>query len=126
MLKTIADKHGRTPAQVALRYQLQRGVVALAKSFHEKRMRENLQVGSRAAGSRGRQGRAGPGPGQAIGVCPCVRGEAHASAVFNAATLCLLRGGGGGGQSSKPGSGWGLGGPGKLSLDSFSCEMKIG
>lgn len=44
VLKTIADKHGRTPAQVALRYQLQRGVVALAKSFHEKRMRENLQV----------------------------------------------------------------------------------
>ncbi|KAM7154832.1 LOW QUALITY PROTEIN: uncharacterized protein WM277_011945 [Molossus nigricans] len=34
----------RTPAQVALRYQLQRGVVVLAKSFTEKRIRENFQV----------------------------------------------------------------------------------
>ncbi|XP_039726918.1 aldo-keto reductase family 1 member C1 homolog isoform X2 [Pteropus medius] len=44
VIKAIADKHGRTPAQVALRYQLQRGLVVLAKSFNEKRMRENLQV----------------------------------------------------------------------------------
>uniref|UniRef100_A0A8C8X161 NADP-dependent oxidoreductase domain-containing protein n=1 Tax=Panthera leo TaxID=9689 RepID=A0A8C8X161_PANLE len=32
------------PAQVALRYQLQRGVGALAKSFNEERIRENFQV----------------------------------------------------------------------------------
>lgn len=37
-------KHRRTPAQVALHYQLQRGVVALAKSFSEKRIKENFQV----------------------------------------------------------------------------------
>lgn len=85
MLKTIADKHGRTPAQVALRYQLQRGVVALAKSFHEKRMRENLQVGSRAAGSRGRQGRA-----RALGWArpsACVR----VSGAKRTRALCLTR-----------------------------------
>ncbi|XP_037703227.1 prostaglandin F synthase 1-like isoform X4 [Choloepus didactylus] len=44
VLKAIAEKHGRTPAQVALRYQLQRGVVVLAKSFNEKRIKENFQV----------------------------------------------------------------------------------
>lgn len=38
---------------MALRYQLQRGVVALAKSFNEERMRENFQVHGRAVGGRG-------------------------------------------------------------------------
>nr|XP_035924301.1 aldo-keto reductase family 1 member C4-like isoform X2 [Halichoerus grypus] len=44
VLKAIAEKHRCTPAQVALRFQLQRGVVALAKSFNEKRIQENFQV----------------------------------------------------------------------------------
>ncbi|XP_035162642.1 prostaglandin F synthase 1-like isoform X4 [Callithrix jacchus] len=44
VLNAIAEKHRRTPAQVALRYQLQRGVVVLAKSFTEKRIKENFQV----------------------------------------------------------------------------------
>ncbi|XP_062954826.1 aldo-keto reductase family 1 member C15-like [Cynocephalus volans] len=44
ILNAIAKKHNRTPGQVALRYQLQRGVVVLAKSFNEKRIKENLQV----------------------------------------------------------------------------------
>lgn len=44
VLKTIARKHNRSPGQVALRYQLQRGVVVLAKSFNEKRIKENFQV----------------------------------------------------------------------------------
>ncbi|XP_023440115.1 dihydrodiol dehydrogenase 3-like isoform X2 [Dasypus novemcinctus] len=44
VLKAIAEKHRRTPAQVALRYQLQRDVVVLAKSFDEKRIKENFQV----------------------------------------------------------------------------------
>ncbi|KAF3818750.1 hypothetical protein GH733_012167, partial [Mirounga leonina] len=44
VLKAIAEKHRCTPAQVALHFQLQRGVVALAKSFNEKRIRENFQV----------------------------------------------------------------------------------
>nr|XP_012298812.1 prostaglandin-E(2) 9-reductase-like isoform X1 [Aotus nancymaae]XP_012298813.1 prostaglandin-E(2) 9-reductase-like isoform X1 [Aotus nancymaae]XP_012298814.1 prostaglandin-E(2) 9-reductase-like isoform X1 [Aotus nancymaae]XP_012298816.1 prostaglandin-E(2) 9-reductase-like isoform X1 [Aotus nancymaae]XP_012298817.1 prostaglandin-E(2) 9-reductase-like isoform X1 [Aotus nancymaae]XP_012298818.1 prostaglandin-E(2) 9-reductase-like isoform X1 [Aotus nancymaae]XP_012298819.1 prostaglandin-E(2) 9 len=44
ILKSIAKKHSRSPGQVALRYQLQRGVVVLAKSFSEKRIKENFQV----------------------------------------------------------------------------------
>ncbi|XP_051050751.1 aldo-keto reductase family 1 member C15 isoform X1 [Phodopus roborovskii] len=44
ILKTVAKKHNRTPGQVALRYLLQRGIVVLAKSFNEKRIRENFQV----------------------------------------------------------------------------------
>ncbi|XP_049998435.1 aldo-keto reductase family 1 member C15-like isoform X2 [Alexandromys fortis] len=44
ILKTIAKNHNRTPGQVALRYQLQRGVVVLAKSFNEKRIKENFKV----------------------------------------------------------------------------------
>ncbi|XP_055970572.1 aldo-keto reductase family 1 member C15-like isoform X2 [Sorex fumeus] len=44
VLRALAGKHGRSPAQVALRYQLQRGVAVLAKSFSEKRIRENFQV----------------------------------------------------------------------------------
>ncbi|XP_062066991.1 prostaglandin-E(2) 9-reductase-like [Lepus europaeus] len=40
----LAKKHKRTPAQIALRYQLQRGVVVLAKSITEKRIKENMQV----------------------------------------------------------------------------------
>ncbi|XP_020139761.2 aldo-keto reductase family 1 member C3 [Microcebus murinus] len=44
VLCALAKKHKRTPALVALRYQLQRGVVVLAKSFTEQRIRENMQV----------------------------------------------------------------------------------
>ncbi|XP_063565861.1 aldo-keto reductase family 1 member C15-like [Gorilla gorilla gorilla] len=44
ILNAIAEKHRRTPAQVALCYQLQRGVVVLVKSFNEKRIKENFQV----------------------------------------------------------------------------------
>ncbi|XP_036615401.1 aldo-keto reductase family 1 member C1 homolog [Trichosurus vulpecula] len=44
VLGAIAKKHNRSPAQVALRYQIQRGVVVLAKSFNEKRIKENFQV----------------------------------------------------------------------------------
>ncbi|KAM8804234.1 aldo-keto reductase family 1 member C15-like isoform 2-T2 [Rhynchonycteris naso] len=43
-LNSIAKKHNRSPGQVALRYQVQRGVVVLAKSFNEKRIKENFQV----------------------------------------------------------------------------------
>ncbi|KAM8804233.1 aldo-keto reductase family 1 member C15-like isoform 1-T1 [Rhynchonycteris naso] len=43
-LNAIAKKHNRSPGQVALRYQVQRGVVVLAKSFNEKRIKENFQV----------------------------------------------------------------------------------
>ncbi|XP_069911070.1 aldo-keto reductase family 1 member C1 [Oryctolagus cuniculus] len=44
VLGALAKKHKRSPALIALRYLLQRGVVVLAKSFNEERMKENLQV----------------------------------------------------------------------------------
>ncbi|XP_069822351.1 estradiol 17 beta-dehydrogenase 5-like [Dendropsophus ebraccatus] len=44
VLNAIAKKHGRTPAQVAMRHMLQRGIVVLAKSFKPERIKQNLQV----------------------------------------------------------------------------------
>nr|XP_045255417.1 aldo-keto reductase family 1 member C1 isoform X2 [Macaca fascicularis] len=44
VLCALAKKHKRTPALIALRYQLQRGVVVLAKSYNEQRIRENMKV----------------------------------------------------------------------------------
>ncbi|KAG8539792.1 hypothetical protein GDO81_020344 [Engystomops pustulosus] len=44
VLNTIAKKHGRTPAQVAMRQMLQRGIVVLAKSFKPERIKQNLEV----------------------------------------------------------------------------------
>ncbi|XP_072855891.2 aldo-keto reductase family 1 member C3 isoform X1 [Pogona vitticeps] len=44
VLNAIAKKHSRTPAQVALRHQLQRGVVVLAKSFNKHHIEEIIQV----------------------------------------------------------------------------------
>ena len=48
VLSDIAEKHKQTPALVALRYQIQRGVVVLAKSYNKKRIKENIQVMSGA------------------------------------------------------------------------------
>ncbi|XP_012862116.2 aldo-keto reductase family 1 member C1-like isoform X2 [Echinops telfairi] len=44
VLGALAKKHKRSPALIAIRYQLQRGVVVLAKSYNEKRIKENMQV----------------------------------------------------------------------------------
>ncbi|XP_028625659.1 aldo-keto reductase family 1 member C1 homolog isoform X2 [Grammomys surdaster] len=44
VLCSIAKKHNRSPAQIALRYQVQRGVVALAHSYEQNEMKENIQV----------------------------------------------------------------------------------
>lgn len=44
VLAEIGEKYGKTPAQVMLRWNLQRGVVVIPKSTHIERMRENLQV----------------------------------------------------------------------------------
>ncbi|KAM9312695.1 estradiol 17 beta-dehydrogenase 5-like [Gastrophryne carolinensis] len=43
-LNAIADKLGRTPAQVAMSYLLQKGIVVLAKSYTPARIKHNLQV----------------------------------------------------------------------------------
>ena len=43
-LKEIGDKYGKTVAQVILRWHLQRGIVAIPKSTHLERMKENFNV----------------------------------------------------------------------------------
>lgn len=43
-LKKIGQKYGKTPAQVMLRWQLQRGIVVIPKSTHIERMQENFDV----------------------------------------------------------------------------------
>lgn len=40
----IASELGKTPAQVALRWHLQRGIIAIPKSAHRARIHENFQV----------------------------------------------------------------------------------
>lgn len=44
VLMEIAAKYGKTPAQVMLRWHIQRGVVVIPKSTHIKRMEQNLDV----------------------------------------------------------------------------------
>ncbi|WP_195983971.1 aldo/keto reductase [Clostridium sp. D33t1_170424_F3] len=43
-LAAIAKKHGKTIAQVALRWNTQRGVAIIPKSIHKARMIENLDI----------------------------------------------------------------------------------
>lgn len=44
VLAQIGAKHGKSTAQVMLRWHMQRGVVAIPKSTHIERMEENLNV----------------------------------------------------------------------------------
>jgi len=44
MLKEIADKYDKSAAQVILRWLTQRNIVALAKSTHTERIKENLEI----------------------------------------------------------------------------------
>ena len=44
VLQRIAEKHGRTTAQIILRWNIQQGVAVIPKSVHPERMRENLAV----------------------------------------------------------------------------------
>ena len=43
-LKSIGEKYGKTPAQVMLRWHIQRGIVVIPKSTHIERMEENFNV----------------------------------------------------------------------------------
>lgn len=40
----IADYHKKTPSQIALRYNIQRGIVVIPKSTHKSRMEENIHL----------------------------------------------------------------------------------
>jgi 2,5-diketo-D-gluconate reductase A len=44
LLLTIAAKHQKSVAQVILRWLVQRGIIALAKSTRKERMTENISV----------------------------------------------------------------------------------
>ena len=44
VITAIAAAHGRTPAQVTVRWHLQRGDVVFPKSMHRARMAENLDA----------------------------------------------------------------------------------
>ena len=68
----IAASHGKTPAQVTLRWHVERGDIVFPKSVHEDRMRENFEifdftlthdeVAAISALDRGPSGRRGPDP----------------------------------------------------------------
>jgi len=40
----IAEKHGKTPAQVMIRWNLQRGTVPIPKANRREHMEENIDV----------------------------------------------------------------------------------
>ena len=44
VLTAIGKRHGKTAAQVALRWNIQRGVVVIPKSVHKDRMEQNMAV----------------------------------------------------------------------------------
>lgn len=44
ILTGIGRKYGKTAAQVALRWNIQRGVVVIPKSVHEERIRQNFDI----------------------------------------------------------------------------------
>lgn len=44
VLTEIGNQYGKTPAQVALRWLTQRGIVAIPKSTHRERMAQNLDI----------------------------------------------------------------------------------
>jgi 2,5-diketo-D-gluconate reductase A len=68
----IADRLDRTPAQVALRWHLQRGDIVFPKSMRRERMAENFAIFDFELGDddlatisgldRGEEGRTGPNP----------------------------------------------------------------
>ena len=40
----IADAHGKTPAQVVLRWHIQRGDIVFPKSVHRERLKSNFDI----------------------------------------------------------------------------------
>lgn len=44
VLMKIGDKYGKTPAQVALRWNVDRGVVVIPKSVHKERLEQNIDI----------------------------------------------------------------------------------
>jgi 2,5-diketo-D-gluconate reductase A len=72
VVTALAEKHGKTPAQVVLRWHLDRGDIVFPKSTHRERLAENFQVFDFSldtdevtalnALDKGETGRTGPNP----------------------------------------------------------------
>ena len=68
----LAERHGKTPAQVLLRWALDRGDIVFPKSMHKERLEQNFdvldfgldpdEVAALAALDKGEAGRQGPNP----------------------------------------------------------------
>lgn len=43
-VKAIGKAHHKSAAQVLIRYQIQRGGIAIPKSVHQSRLKENINV----------------------------------------------------------------------------------
>ncbi|WP_051732950.1 aldo/keto reductase [Kitasatospora phosalacinea] len=69
-LLAVAAKHGRTAAQVVLRWHLQSGVIAIPKSVTPARIRENLDVTGFELDAEDMAAVAGIATGQRIGPDP--------------------------------------------------------
>ncbi len=44
IVKQIADQHGKTPTQIALRQHIERGIIVIPKTLHKEHMKENLDI----------------------------------------------------------------------------------
>lgn len=44
ILKEIGDKYGKSPAQIALKWNIDRGTMVLVKSSNEGRIKENISI----------------------------------------------------------------------------------
>ena len=72
VITRIADAHNKTPAQVVLRWHIQRGDIVFPKSVHRERMKSNFDIFDFSLSSaemdavtgldRGESGRTGPDP----------------------------------------------------------------
>ena len=71
-IQEIAEKHGKTPSQVTLRWHVERGDIVFPKSMKKERMAENFaifdfsltedEVARISALDEGESGRTGPNP----------------------------------------------------------------
>ena len=44
LIQTLAKKYNKSPAQVILRWDIEKGIIVIPKSVHEERIRENMDI----------------------------------------------------------------------------------